>query len=181
MVLPGWTDFKNGPGFVSRATFEGGIKVFPLVKVLLAQYILGSRDLLQVTNHPVHLIDDNKKNLYPTALIPFCEVGGNKSAMGVKIDQLDTSVCTSFGPKIVLDKLCYEVDPNKYIDVMIRNEEFSLTLYVSYNEDRQVLQEQKEGKDRKIIHGIPPVIIGTIGKNELMRLSIEKKKIIFIQ
>ena len=129
----------------------------------------------------MHLFDENEQNLYPTALIPFCEVAGNKSAMGIKIDQLDTPVCTSFRPKIVLDQLCYEVNPNKFRDVMIRNEEFSLTLYVSYNEDRQVLQEQKVGKDRKMIHGIPPVIIGTIGKNELMKLSIEKKKIIFIQ
>ena len=66
------------------------------------------------TNHPVHIQDEDGK-LSPTALIPFCEFGGNMSVMGVKIDQIDVPVCNSFRPKIKGDQLCYTVDPNKVV------------------------------------------------------------------
>ena len=49
----------------------------------------------------------------PTALIPFCKFGGDMSIMGVKMEEVDVPVCNSFRPKIVLDQLCYTVDPNK--------------------------------------------------------------------
>ena len=64
-------------------------------------------------NHPVHIIDEDGE-MSPTALIPFCEFGGNMSAMGVKIDQIDVPVCNSFKEKLLGDQLCYTVDPNKY-------------------------------------------------------------------
>ena len=64
------------------------------------------------TNHPVHIQDQDGK-LSPTALVPFCEFGGNMSVMGIKIDQIDVPVCASFRPKIIMDQLCYTVDPNK--------------------------------------------------------------------
>ena len=76
--------------------------------------ILGSKNVSRLTNHPVH-IQDKDGNLSPTALIPFCDFGGNMSVMGVKIDQFDVPVCNSFRPKIVQDQLCYTVDPNKEI------------------------------------------------------------------
>ena len=65
-----------------------------------------------MTNHPVH-IQDEDGTLLPTALIPFCEFGGNLSAMGVKIDQMDVPICNSFRPIIMKDQLCYTVDLNK--------------------------------------------------------------------
>ena len=68
--------------------------------------------LQKMTNHPVH-IQEKDGQISPTALIPFCEFGGNMSVMGVKIDQIDVPVCTSFRPKIIMDQLCYTVDPNK--------------------------------------------------------------------
>ena len=37
-------------------------------------------------NHPVH-IPRMDQDVFPSALIPFCEFGGSMSAMGVKIDQ----------------------------------------------------------------------------------------------
>ena len=49
--------------------------------------ILGKQDIQRVTNHPVHIVNQNG-NTNPTALIPFCDFGGNKSVMGVKIDHL---------------------------------------------------------------------------------------------
>ena len=83
---------------------------------------------------------DKHGNLSPTALIPFCEFGGDMSIMGVKIDQFDDPVCNSFRPKIVMDQLCYQVDPNEYKN-KIRNLEgdnISLSLFIHYNEDRQI-------------------------------------------
>ena len=73
-----------------------------------------------------------------TALIPFCEFGGNMSVMGVKIDQFDVPVCNSFWPKIVSDQLCYTVDPNEYKDKIDLKGELSLSLFIHYNEDRQM-------------------------------------------
>ena len=77
------------------------------------------------------------------ALIPFCEFGGNMSVMGVKVDQFDDPVCNSFRPRIVMDQLCYQVDPNEYTDKIDLQElkeegEISLTLFIHYNEDRQM-------------------------------------------
>ena len=53
-------------------------------------------------------------NLVITAMIPFCEFGGNMSVMGVNIEHFEVPFCNSFRPKILLDQLCYQVDPNEY-------------------------------------------------------------------
>lgn len=67
----------------------------------------------KVTNHPVHILDENGE-FSPTALIPFCDFGGDMSTMGVKIDQFDVPVCNSFKSQIIQEQLCYSVDPNKF-------------------------------------------------------------------
>ena len=94
-----------------------------------------------MTNHPVHIVDVDG-NLSPTALIPFCEFGGNMSVMGTKIDQFNVPVCNSFRPKILQEQLCYTVDPNmykRYVDE--KNVELSLGLFINYNEDRELSLE----------------------------------------
>ena len=107
------------------------------------------------TNHPVHIVGENG-TLSPTALIPFCEFGGNFSVMGAKIDQFDVPVCKSFRPKIVRDQLCYTVDPNKYKDKIDLKGELSLALYIHYNEDRQ-MEDIDHTEEHKIV-------VNTIGK-----------------
>ena len=99
-----------------------------------------SKMLQKLSNHPVHILDD-EENLSPTALIPFCEFGGNMSVMGIKIDQFDVPVCNSFKPKYVFNQLCYEVDPNEYVSKVFdeRVTELGLTLIIDYNEDRQLI------------------------------------------
>ena len=99
--------------------------------------ILGSKKAQRVTNHPVHL-KERSGNLYPTALVPFCEFGGSMSVMGVKIDQFTVPVCSSFRPKIIKDQLCYTVDPNDYKDKINLENDLSLSLFVNYNEDREM-------------------------------------------
>ena len=103
-----------------------------------------------MTNHPVHLQtkDENDRvNLSPTAMIPFCGFGGNMSVMGVKIDQFDVPVCNSFRPKVYKDQLCYTVDPNRFKDKIDLGGQLSLTLAIDYNEDRMYnfsLENNKE-------------------------------------
>ena len=74
----------------------------------------------------------------PTALIPFCIFGGNISVMGVKIDQFDVPFCNSFRPKIIQDQLCYAVDPDNYKDKIILKGDLSITLFINYNEDKEM-------------------------------------------
>ena len=90
-----------------------------------------------MTNNPAHIID-KENHLSPTALIPFCEFGGNMSVMGVKIEQFNFPVCNSFRPRIIKDQLCYTVDPNEFKDKIDLKGELSLLLFIHYNEDRQI-------------------------------------------
>ena len=126
--------------------------------------------MLKVSNHPVHIVNGNEE-WNPSALIPFCEFGGNMSVMGVKIDKFDVPVCNSFKAKIFKDQLCYSVDPNIYRD-FINSNRLSLILVIDFNEDRQFLQakeeekpankkESFEGNDDKLSHYIT---VETIGK-----------------
>ena len=78
------------------------------------------------------------------------------SVMGVKTEQFDVPVCNSFRPKIVKDQLCYTVDPNEYKDKIDLKGELSLSLFIHYNEDRQMEDIDSIGE-----HSI---IVETIGK-----------------
>ena len=108
--------------------------------------------LLRVTNHPVHIVDQDQK-LSPTALIPFCEFSGDMSVMGVKIDQFDVPVCNSFRPKIVKNQLCYEVDPNKYQKYLNEDSKLTLKLFIDQKEDREIDidGETEKGRHQKEI------------------------------
>ena len=96
-------------------------------------------DVIKTTNHPVHIADEDGL-LSPTALIPFCEFGedGNFSRMGIEIDQFDVPVCNSFRPKIIEDQLCYTVNPNEFKEKIDLRGELSLSLFINYNEDREM-------------------------------------------
>ena len=111
--------------------------------------------LQKMTNHPIH-IQEKDGQISPTALIPFCEFGGNMSVMGIKIDHFDVPVCNSFRPKIMMDQLCYTVDPNEYKHKIDLNGELSLSLFIHYNEDRQMEDINSNEKHT--------VIVDTIGK-----------------
>ena len=91
-------------------------------------------------NHPVHFVDSQSMKVSPSSLIPFCEFGGNMTAMGVKIDEFDIPVCTSFQAKILNDQLCYEVDLNMYSnkDNIAKELKSGFAFVMDYNEDRQV-------------------------------------------
>ena len=92
----------------------------------------------------MHIIDEEGK-LSPSALIPFCEIGGNMSIMGTRTEYFREPVCTSFQAKILNDQLCYEVDPNKYKMNLNANElKQGLKLYIDTNNDRQTTSEDSD-------------------------------------
>ena len=104
---------------------------------------------LAIVNHPVHIVTKDNQ-ISPSSLIPFCEFGGNMSAMGVKIDQFDVPVCNSFKSKILNDQLCYEADLQTFSDNnnIEKELEIGFSFLMDYNEDRQVTfdKNNKEGQ-----------------------------------
>ena len=128
----------------------------------------------KVANHPVHLVDD-EANLSPTALIPFCAIGGDLSIMGIKNEKINRTitvpVCNSFKAKIVQDQLCYQVDPFNYVkSLSIKESKLSLILYINFNEDRWLPMNTRIESNDNILDGYDfaeeqeeNIIINTIG------------------
>ena len=79
----------------------------------------------------------------PSALIPFCEFGGNMSIVGVKIDQFDVPVCNSFQARVLNDQLCYEVDPNRFKE-SFGNMKKEFRFFIDVNTDRQTESKDEE-------------------------------------
>ena len=113
----------------------------------------------KLTNHPVHLVDQEAQ-LLPTALIPFCEFHGEFK--GVKIESFDVPVCNFFKDKILHDQLCYEVDLNVFRQEESITPKFIFALYIDYNEDREMFL--RESANSEIDHYIK---VETIGNNKI--------------
>ena len=143
--------------------------------------------LKTVSRHPVH-IKDVKGRMSPSALIPFCGIGRNMSAMGVKIDKFDIPVCNSFTERVLNDQLCYEVDPNNFIQRKNILEGFKtgITLVLDYNEDREVSygtqnDDGMQGDEEENIMDIlvqtdskqeALIYLNTIGINSILRVCV---------
>ena len=52
----------------------------------------------------------------PSAFIPFCQFGTNMLSMGLQTKMFKMPVCNGFQAKIFYNQLCYEVDPDKFIN-----------------------------------------------------------------
>ena len=117
-------------------------------KLITLLDIFVSEEFQDIINHPVHIIDDNN-NLSPSAFIPFCEFGGNMSALGVKIEQFSVPVCNSFKALVLNNQLCYEVDLKKHFskESLKAGLELGLILLVDYNIDRQINVIKNKNKD----------------------------------
>ena len=78
----------------------------------------------------------------PSAFIPFCEFGGDISLMSQKHDDFSFPICNSFQKTIYKDRVCYEVDLNKYISKnssreAIQDMKYGLILFLDLNGDRK--------------------------------------------
>ena len=102
--------------------------------------------LKKVSRHPVH-IKDVKGRMSPSSLIPFCGIGRDMSAMGVKIDKFDIPVCNSFTEGVLNNQLCYKVDPNNFMQRknIVEGFKAGITLVLDYNEDREVSYGTQNG------------------------------------
>ena len=91
-----------------------------------------------VTNHPVHIVDDEGR-FSPSALIPFCDLGGNMSVVGRDIQGFSQPVCTAFKRIVFNDQLCYQVNVTQYQDRVEKDQvyEKGISFVVDTNEDRQ--------------------------------------------
>ena len=104
------------------------------------------QQLQKITNHPVHIIDDNGE-LSPSAFIPFCQFGKNMSVMNVQLDLFSMPVCTHFKAKIFYDQLCYEVDVNRFQDKFTEQDlKLGLSMLVDTNFNRRYSFKGKHGK-----------------------------------
>ena len=56
--------------------------------------------------------------------------------MGVKIDQFEVPFCNSFKAKTLNDQLCYEIDPNSFVDAGRESFSKGLTLFIDNNVER---------------------------------------------
>ena len=88
----------------------------------------------------------------PSAFIPFCEFGGNMSAMSINKEPFKVPICNSFRDKILNDQLCYEVDLNKFsnknnIDRYLKS---GFYFVMDYNEDLQLTFEELSNKSKNI-------------------------------
>ena len=92
-----------------------------------------------IINHPVHIVSKDGQ-ISPSSFIPFCELFGNMSAVGVKFDIFNVPVCNSFQAITLNDQLCYEVDLKRFSDkyTTVGQLKSGFTFVMDYNEDRQV-------------------------------------------
>ena len=95
-----------------------------------------NEDSHKITNHPVHIFDKTTKKLSSSSFIPFCDFGGNNKTMGVKIDQFHMPVCNSFEARVLNDQLCYEIDPNSFVNTGRESVSKGLTLFIDNNVER---------------------------------------------
>ena len=76
--------------------------------------------------------------------------------MGVKIDEFDNPVCSSFKAKILNNALCYEVDLENYKihDKLEKQLKLGLVFFMDYNEDKQlIMDESVEGAEGDVSRG----------------------------
>ena len=89
---------------------------------------------------------DRNENPNPSALIPFCDLGGNISILGQNINELDIPVCSSFKEKFHDNQLCYEIDVNNFIQkenaTSIKN--LGLSFLVDTNNNIQIQNKPKK-------------------------------------
>ena len=92
-----------------------------------------------ISNHPAHIFDANG-NISPSAFIPFCEFGEERSNLGKTHDNFSVPVCNSFTQKIFTDQLCYEIDLQSYRSTetfeLKKQLNSGLILVLDYNMDR---------------------------------------------
>ena len=93
-----------------------------------------------LSNHPVHILDE-EGSLSPSAFIPFCHFG-NQKTLGITLKQFDQPVCNIFKKKIIQDQLCYEAEMPQDFTSFSDDNTIGLSFLVDTNKDRQISFEK---------------------------------------
>ena len=94
-----------------------------------------------ISNHPPHIMVEGHQDVSPSAFIPFCSFGGNRSVMGRFYDKFNTFVCDKFRPAYLDGQLCYQVDVNEQKNKVDGNkmEYHGIEFMLDYNFDRMAI------------------------------------------
>ena len=108
----------------------------------------------RITNHPVHLYNENGF-LSPSAFIPFCQFGKNKTLLTEKRNKFRIPVCNSFRPKIYYNQLCYEININRFKNKHLFNEQnlklgLSMLVDTNFNKQYSGLRDSKPHSDEDL-------------------------------
>ena len=100
-----------------------------------------------MSNHPVHILNDERK-FSPSSFIPFCYFG--EEFIGARVNEFKTPVCNIFRPRIYLNQLCYETNLQAIRDSqkIEKKLESGLTLVLDYNEERQYYNSVQKNKSQ---------------------------------
>ena len=122
----------------------GYSSILPLDKKIVNRNLM-TNYVQTITNHPVHILNDSG-SFSPSALIPFCDLGGNMEIVGTYHSHFPVPVCTAFKKKILNNQVCYTVDVNKFIKETEMNDQskIGLNLFLDYNEEKQYIDHKRE-------------------------------------
>ena len=104
--------------------------------------------LSSVTNHPVHVLDD-ELGVSISSFIPFCWFGSLD--LNTESDGLNISVCDQFKPKLRNDQVCYEIDPNNLLPEEKNANKIVLYFLIDQNKDRQFHYKDKEKENWEVV------------------------------
>ena len=163
---------------------------YPKLTALEAEKSINISTGLSFVNHPVHITNSQGGELSPSAFIPFCELGGNMSSLGVKIKEFKVPVCNSFVPKLFHDKICYQIDLEQYrdnpnVETQLKK---GLVFILDYNEDRQVFDYNYETTttsglfdriDETKVSSDAVIFLSTLGKGSISLQIIPIRHLIF--
>ena len=99
------------------------------------------------------------------------------SSLGIKIKEFNVPVCNSFVPQIFHDRICYQIDLEKYrdnnnIETQLKT---GLVFIMDYNEDRQVFDYNNEAThpsglynriDKTNVNSESIIFLSTLGKGK---------------
>ena len=89
-----------------------------------------------MSNHPVAIYDE-KGQIQPSALIPFCSFGAKM--MGPEVPNMTYPVCNIFKPTVYEGRLCYQVDVQKrFGQTVFEGKESGLMLLIDVNSERSI-------------------------------------------
>ena len=142
-----------------------------------AEKIMKEETLTKIVNHPVHIVDEIG-NFNPSSFIPFCKIGMGNQNSTTKVHGIDFEVCNIFKERNFHDQICYEVDPNNFLNNEQRESDVKVGIFlvIDTNEDKQdfellgdVMDDDGDPLNKAMTldqENGPLVYLNTIGKSE---------------